>query len=63
MTEFGTNPGPQVYKSSTLTTKPCHNLIGFPIYLFQPPGFAGPFPEMPDPPEIPDELKNECKVT
>lgn len=28
-----------------------------------PPGFAGPIPEMPDPPEIPDELKDECKVT
>ena len=31
--------------------------------LFQPPGFAGPISEMPDPPEIPDDLKNECKVT
>lgn len=28
-----------------------------------PPGFAGPIPEMSEPPEIPDELKNECKVT
>ncbi|XP_015767724.1 PREDICTED: peroxisomal biogenesis factor 19-like isoform X2 [Acropora digitifera] len=28
-----------------------------------PPGFAGPISEMPDPPEIPDDLKNECKVT
>lgn len=29
-----------------------------------PPGFTGPFPEMPEvAPELPDELKNECKVT
>ena len=44
----------------------------FPVYkviidlrgvFFQPPGFAGPFTEMPDPSVIPDELKNECKVT
>ena len=34
--------------------------------LPQPPGFLGPLPEMPEPPEmsdVPDELKNECKVT
>lgn len=29
-----------------------------------PPGFTGPFPEMPEvAPELPDELKNECKVS
>lgn len=28
-----------------------------------PPGFTAPIPEMPEAPELPDELKNECKVT
>ncbi|XP_068686143.1 peroxisomal biogenesis factor 19-like isoform X1 [Montipora foliosa] len=28
-----------------------------------PPGLAGPFSAMPEPPDIPDDLKNECKVT
>ena len=32
-------------------------------FLFQPPGLAGPFSAMPEPPDIPDDLKNECKVT